>query len=83
MKPVVVAIVVEAVFKIGGRALKRRVHLGIAAAAFVAAFAAGAFATGAALWWFNAIRDSATPSTPAGSNQGEWRYLDMLRSSGC
>jgi chromate transporter len=38
VKPVVVAIVVEAVFKIGGRALKRRVHLGIAAAAFVAIY---------------------------------------------
>ncbi|HEX8354012.1 MAG TPA: chromate efflux transporter [Pyrinomonadaceae bacterium] len=33
-KPVVVAIVVEAVLKIGGRALKRRAHLLIAAAAF-------------------------------------------------
>lgn len=33
-KPVVVAIVVEAVLKIGGRALKRRAHLAIAAAAF-------------------------------------------------
>jgi chromate transporter len=33
-KPVVVAIVVEAVFKIGGRALKRRAHVLIAAAAF-------------------------------------------------
>ena len=34
-KPVVVAIVVEAVMKIGGRALKRGVHYGIAAAAFL------------------------------------------------
>jgi chromate transporter len=34
-KPVVVAIVVEAVLKIGGRALKRRTHYLIAAAAFV------------------------------------------------
>ncbi|HEX8500997.1 MAG TPA: chromate efflux transporter [Pyrinomonadaceae bacterium] len=33
-KPVVVAIVVEAVLKIGGRALKRRAHVLIAAAAF-------------------------------------------------
>jgi chromate transporter len=33
-KPVVVAIVVEAVLKIGGRALKRRAHFLIAAAAF-------------------------------------------------
>jgi chromate transport protein ChrA len=32
-KPVVVAIVVEAVLKIGGRALKRRAHFLIAAAA--------------------------------------------------
>lgn len=37
-KPVVVAIVVEAVLKIGGRALKRRAHFVIAAAAFVAIY---------------------------------------------
>lgn len=37
-KPVVVAVVVEAVLKIGGRALKRRVHLVIAALAFVAIY---------------------------------------------
>jgi chromate transporter len=34
-KPVVVAIVVEAILKIGGRAIKRRAHLLIAAAAFI------------------------------------------------
>ncbi|HYG80449.1 MAG TPA: chromate efflux transporter [Pyrinomonadaceae bacterium] len=37
-KPVVVAIVVEAVLKIGGRALKRRAHFLIAAASFVAIY---------------------------------------------
>ncbi|HZG54340.1 MAG TPA: chromate transporter [Pyrinomonadaceae bacterium] len=37
-KPVVVAIVVEALLKLGGRALKRRAHFLIAAAAFVAIF---------------------------------------------
>jgi chromate transport protein ChrA len=37
-KPVVVAIVVEAVLKIGGRALKRRVHFLIAALAFAAIY---------------------------------------------
>lgn len=37
-KPVVVAIVVEAVMKIGGRALKRRVHYALAAAAFLAIY---------------------------------------------
>jgi chromate transporter len=37
-KPVVVAIVVEAVLKIGGRALKRRAHFLIAAAAFVSIY---------------------------------------------
>src|SRR5918997_978041 len=37
-KPVVVAIVVEAVLKIGGRALKRRAHYLIAAGAFVAIY---------------------------------------------
>ena len=37
-KPVVVAIVVEAVMKIGGRALKRRAHYAIAAAAFLAIY---------------------------------------------
>lgn len=38
VKPVVVAIVVEAVLKIGGRALKRQVHVVIAGAAFVGIF---------------------------------------------
>lgn len=37
-KPVVVAIVVEAVLKIGKRAIKRNVHLAIAALAFVAIY---------------------------------------------
>jgi len=37
-KPMVVAIVVEAVLKIGARALKRRVHYAIAAAAFLAIY---------------------------------------------
>lgn len=37
-KPVVVAIVVEAVLKIGGRALKRRAHFVIAATAFIAIY---------------------------------------------
>jgi len=37
-KPVVVAIVVEAIIKIGGRALKRGVHFAIAGAAFVAIY---------------------------------------------
>jgi chromate transporter len=37
-KPVVVAIVVEAVIKIGGKALKRQAHFLIAAAAFVAIY---------------------------------------------
>ena len=37
-KPVVVAIVVEALLKIGKRALKRRLHYAIAAAAFVAIY---------------------------------------------
>lgn len=37
-KPVVVAIVIEALVKIGGRALKREVHYAIAAAAFVALY---------------------------------------------
>jgi len=37
-KPVVVAIVVEAVLKIGGRALKRRAHFLLAAAAFISIY---------------------------------------------
>ena len=37
-KPVVIAIVVEAVLKIGGRALKRRAHYVLAASAFVAIY---------------------------------------------
>jgi chromate transporter len=40
-KPVVVAIVVEAVLKIGGRALKRRAHVLISALAFVAIYILG------------------------------------------
>lgn len=40
-KPVVVAIVVEAVLKIGGRALKRGVHFGIAGLAFLLMAVAG------------------------------------------
>lgn len=37
-KPIVVAVVVEAMLKIGGRALKRRTHLVIAASSFVAIY---------------------------------------------
>jgi chromate transporter len=37
-KPIVVAIVVEAVLKIGGRAIKRMAHLLIAAASFIAVY---------------------------------------------
>src|SRR5215218_656598 len=37
-KPVVVAIVVEAVIKIGGRALKRRAHVALAAASFASIY---------------------------------------------
>lgn len=37
-KPIVIAIVVEAVLKIGGKALKRRAHFLIAAASFVAIY---------------------------------------------
>src|SRR5215216_3803198 len=37
-KPVVVAVVVEAVLKIGGRAIKRRAHLLIAGAAFISIY---------------------------------------------
>ncbi|HYE14542.1 MAG TPA: chromate efflux transporter [Pyrinomonadaceae bacterium] len=40
-KPVVVAIVVEAVLKIGGRALRRRAHFLIAAASFVSIYFLG------------------------------------------
>ncbi len=38
IKPVVIAIVVEAVLRIGGRALKSRVHVAIAGAAFIAIY---------------------------------------------
>src|SRR6187549_3051358 len=37
-KPVVVAIVIEAMIKIGGRALKRKAHFAIAVASFIAIF---------------------------------------------
>jgi chromate transporter len=78
-KPVVVAIVVEAVLKIGGRALKGWAHVAIAATAFVAIYflrvpfplivllAAGVGLVGGRLWpWA-----FATPGTPANTTQGK------------
>jgi chromate transporter len=78
-KPVVVAIVVEALLKIGGRALKRRVHFLIAAAAFVGIFflhvpfpvivlAAGLCGLAGAHLWPRAF--VATPAKAAGGAAG-------------
>ena len=75
-KPVVVAIVVEALLKIGGRALKRRAHFLIAAASFVAIFflhvpfpaivlAAGLCGLAGSRLWPHAF--NATQTTPAKS----------------
>ncbi len=79
VKPVVVAIVVEAVLKIGGRALKQRAHFTIAAAAFVAIYflhvqfplvvlSAGFIGLGGAWFWPHAFapaqaRSENQPST--------------------
>ena len=73
-KPVVVAIVVEAVLKIGGRALRRRAHFLIAAASFVSIYflgvpfplivlAAGLLGLAGARLWPEAFA-SAPPKTP-------------------
>jgi len=84
-KPVVVAIVVEAVLKIGSRALKRKVHLGIAAAAFIAiyffrilfpliVFAAGIIGLLGAKFWTRAFTNEQSGArnerAPAEINRG-------------
>jgi chromate transporter len=86
-KPVVVAIVVEALLKLGGRALKRRVHFLIAAVAFVAIFflhvpfpfivlaAALCGLAGARLWpqVFNPTQTTATKPVPSSTGGDEAR----------
>jgi chromate transporter len=81
-KPIVVAIVVEAVLKIGGRAIKRRAHLAIAAASFVAIYflhvpfplivlaAAGVGLAGARIWP-QVFGASAEHKAPAIETKGE------------
>ena len=75
-KPVVVAIVVEAVLKIGGRALKRRTHFIIAALAFVSIYflhvpfplivlAAGALGFAAVHFWPEALGQKANEKREA------------------
>jgi chromate transporter len=75
-KPVVVAIVVEALLKIGGRALKRRIHFLIALAAFGAIFflhipfpvivlAAGLCGLACARFWPDAFAPPQTKATKA------------------
>ncbi|HEV7903731.1 MAG TPA: chromate transporter [Pyrinomonadaceae bacterium] len=74
-KPVVVAIVVEALLKIGGRALKRRIHFLIAVAAFAAifflhipfpviVFAAGLCGLAGARFWPDAFAPTETKTSP-------------------
>ena len=78
VKPVVVAIVVEAVLKIGGRALKQRAPFAIAAAAFVAIYflhvpfplivlSAGFIGLGGA--WFWPAKTAAGDQGPGGRDQ--------------
>lgn len=86
-KPVVVAIVVEAVLKIGNRALKRRLHFLIAAIAFVAIYflqipfpfillvAAAAGLAEAKLW------PQAFSSPVSGNNKSEDEHGDIEKSS--
>jgi chromate transporter len=95
-KPVVVAIVVEALLKIGGRALKRRVHFLIAAGAFVAIFflhvpfpvivlAAGLCGlAGARLWpqFFVATQAKAATPEDAGSSAVAGEKRDETRQAG-
>ena len=75
LKPVVVAVVAEAVLKIGGRALRRRAHVAIAALAFVAIYflsvpfplivlAAGLIGLAGARRWPDVF--AAAPPGPAG-----------------
>jgi chromate transporter len=78
-KPVVVAIVVEALLKIGGRALKRRAHYAIAAAAFVAIYvlhvpfplivlAAALVGLAGARFWPDVFAIPTKPAAPAASS---------------
>jgi chromate transporter len=74
-KPVVVAIVVEALLKIGNRALKREVHYGIAGAAFVAIYFLHvpfpAIVLGAALAGLAGIRFAPEVFAPIEKSAGE------------
>ncbi|MBX7055142.1 MAG: chromate efflux transporter, partial [Pyrinomonadaceae bacterium] len=71
-KPVVVAIVVEALFKIGKRALKREVHYAVAVLAFVAIYFLHIpfplIVLGAALIGFAGIRLAPARFTPSSEN---------------
>ncbi|MBA3567936.1 MAG: chromate efflux transporter [Pyrinomonadaceae bacterium] len=88
-KPVVVAIVVEAVLKIGGRALKRRAHFLIAAAAFVAIYflnvpfplivlAAGLTGLAGARFWPEAFNAPKTKEADA-KTEGDGQVTDVLQ----
>src|SRR5215216_325426 len=88
-KPVVVAIVIEAVLKIGGRALKRRAHYLLAAAAFVAIYflhvpfplivlaAAGVGLTGSR-FWPGAFAAAAKTKEAASKTEGKGERSDVL-----
>jgi chromate transporter len=90
-KPVVVAIVVEALLKLGGRALKRRAHFLIAVGAFVAIFflhipfpvivlAAGLCGlAGARLWPHIFNPTQATTTKPVSTSNGEESQVETTR----
>ena len=85
-KPVVVAIVVEAVVKIGGRALKQRAHYLIAAAAFLAIYvwhvpfplivlAAAVVGLVGAQWWPDVFAAAPAPALPGSAPRAAARAV--------
>ena len=88
-KPVVVAIVVEAVLKIGGRALKRRAHYVVACAAFVAIYflhvpfplivlAAAGVGLAGARFWPGTFMAGPKPKEADRKTRGEGEATDAL-----
>jgi chromate transporter len=88
-KPVVVAIVVEAVLKIGGRALKRRAHYVLAAAAFVAIYflhvpfpvivlAAACVGLAGVRFWPKAFATPPKTKEAGAKTEGKGKGADML-----
>jgi chromate transporter len=90
LKPAVLAVVVEAVLRIGRRALRHRVHVAIAAAAFVAIFLVGvpfpAIVAGAAAIGLAGARwlpSAFSPPAPAAGTPGaKAAVVDALLDAG-